>query len=150
VVLIGKADVDTSRLRDHPNIHMLGPKSFDELPSYVAHFTVGLIPYVINEQTRAINPIKLREMMAAGISVVTTEMPEVRGQKSEVRKRRGEGLAGRAIGVADSTEEFVAMVKERLANPLGDDERRELSESVSGETWDAKVEQILGLITAVT
>ena len=79
IVLIGKADVNVESLATVSNIHILGPKLFDELPSYVAHFDVGIIPFVVNDLTKAVNPIKLREMLAAGCPVVSTDLEEVRG-----------------------------------------------------------------------
>jgi glycosyltransferase involved in cell wall biosynthesis len=75
ILLIGKADVDVARLQRVPNIQLPGPKPFTELPAHIARFTVGIIPFVVNDLTRAVNPIKLREMLAAGCPVVSTAMP---------------------------------------------------------------------------
>jgi glycosyltransferase involved in cell wall biosynthesis len=77
VVMIGKADVDIERLKKEPNIYILGSKPFSALLTYVSWFGVGIIPFAINELTRAVNPIKLREMLAAGCPVVSTALPEV-------------------------------------------------------------------------
>jgi len=77
IVLIGKADVDVTRLQGVSNIQLLGPKPFSELPSHIAGFTVGIIPFVVNDLTRSVNPIKLREMLSAGCPVVSTALPEV-------------------------------------------------------------------------
>jgi glycosyltransferase involved in cell wall biosynthesis len=77
IVLIGKADVPIDKLKNIVNIHILGPKPFAELPAYVVHFDVGIIPFIVNDLTRAVNPIKLREMLAAGCPVVSTDLPEV-------------------------------------------------------------------------
>ncbi|MBN2171173.1 MAG: glycosyltransferase [Candidatus Krumholzibacteriota bacterium] len=134
VVLIGKADVDTAVLAAEPNIHLLGPRPFARLPEYLAHCRVGIIPFVVNELTRAVNPIKLREMLAAGCPVVSTALPEV-GRYTE------------GVDVAASDAEFVARVGERLQAPLADGERRALSGSVAGETWERKVERLLVLVT---
>lgn len=75
--LIGKADVDVSRLQGQPNIQLTGPKPFADLPGLIAQFTVGLIPFTVNDLTRSVNPIKLREMLSAGCPVVSTALPEV-------------------------------------------------------------------------
>ena len=77
IILIGKADVDVSRLQGIPNIQLLGPRPFSELPAHIAGFTVGIIPFVVNDLTRSVNPIKLREMLSAGCPVVSTALPEV-------------------------------------------------------------------------
>ncbi len=78
VVLVGPViDGDVAEL-DRPNMHVLGARSYEDLPGYVQAFDVGLIPYILNEWTRAVDPLKLLEYLAAGISVVSTDIPEVR------------------------------------------------------------------------
>jgi len=155
LVLIGKADVPVA-LREQPNIHLLGPRPYEALPAYVAHFTVGLIPFKVSELTRAVNPIKLREMLAAGCPVVATDLPEVAAYRecgtrnpsslryAETRAERGMGRAG--VVAADGPESFIAAVKGFVEDPLTADERRILSESMRGETWAAKTAEIVSLV----
>jgi glycosyltransferase involved in cell wall biosynthesis len=135
IVLIGKADVPVTRLQGIANIHLLGPKPFAELPSHIARFTVGVIPFVVNDLTRAVNPIKLREMLAAGCPVVSSALPEV-----EKFEKRG------SVFVAHNADEFVAMVREAIAHPLTTEQRLALSDSMASETWAGKVEEILKLV----
>jgi glycosyltransferase involved in cell wall biosynthesis len=135
IVLIGQADVDVSRLRAEPNIALLGPKPFADLPNYIRHFDVGVIPFVVNELTVAVNPIKLREMLAAGCPVVSTALPEVVAYTRD-----------RAVEVASSREAFIAAVGQLVENPPVPSERAALSASMAGETWTAKVDQILAAI----
>lgn len=135
VVLIGKADVDVDQLRDVANLHLLGPRPFRDLPLYIAHFTVGLIPFVINELTLAVNPIKLREMLAAGCPVVSTALPEV---------ARFSGQSG--VRVAHSQAEFIAQVGLGLAQPAGPEQRRAMSDAMREETWTQKVSDLLTLL----
>jgi glycosyltransferase involved in cell wall biosynthesis len=137
ILLIGKADVEVTRLQGVPNIQLAGPKPFAELPSHIARFTVGIIPFVVNDLTRAVNPIKLREMLAAGCPVVSTALPEVEkyaGIEAGVR---------RAVCVAHDADEFVAGVRSCLEHPLSIEERRAVSDSMAGEAWAGKVDAIL-------
>ena len=136
VVLIGKEDVAIDRLQNIRNLHLLGPRPFNRLPEYVAHFEVGLIPFVVNELTKAVNPIKLREMLSAGCPVVSTALPEV------------QGYAGDGVVVADTVERFVEAVAERLQHPATQEVRAAISAGVANETWAAKVGEILALIAA--
>jgi 2-polyprenyl-3-methyl-5-hydroxy-6-metoxy-1,4-benzoquinol methylase len=46
------------------------------LPGYAAWFDVALIPFRLNEITRATSPLKLYEYFAAGRPVVSTALPE--------------------------------------------------------------------------
>lgn len=137
MVLLGKADVPIVRLRNEPNIHILGPKPFSELPIYIAHFTVGIIPFVVNDLTRAVNPIKLREMMAAGCPIVSTALPEVEAMSERV-----------GVAIAGTYEEFTRLVRERIEVPLSEAEARRLSEKVKNETWAAKADKMVELIAS--
>ena len=128
-VLLGDSAVDLSAYRAIPNMHFLGPKPYAELPAYCRQFDVGLIPFRINELTRAVNPIKLREYLAAGLGVVSTPMPEVR-------------LFDRLIEIADSPDSFVSSVEKLLSSAPA--ERRRRSDAMKTETWPAKAEAIAG------
>ena len=76
-VLLGKAEVDIAPLLTSPNLHWLGPVPYDELPYYACYFDVGLIPFRLNDLTRAVNPLKLLEYLALGLPVVATRLPEL-------------------------------------------------------------------------
>ncbi len=74
-VLIGQVRCDVSRLRSAPNIHFLGEKTHQQLPDYVHHWQVSLLPFKDNAQIQACNPLKLREYMAVGKPIVATDFP---------------------------------------------------------------------------
>lgn len=133
VVLIGKPDVDTTGLSRVSNLHLMGPRPFRDLPGYVGNFGVGIIPFAINELTIAVNPIKLREMLAAGCPVVSTALPEV---------ARLNGLAG-AVDIARSHDEFIDFVKQRMGSPMPIEKQRAVSDEMKSETWAGKVDEIL-------
>ena len=76
-VVIGPVvDRDPGEFRDVPNLRFLGPVAYGELPGHVAHFDVCLLPYVLDETTSSINPLKLKEYLATGKPVVATPLPE--------------------------------------------------------------------------
>ena len=78
LVLIGPTvKIDPSELPTGPNIHYLGPKDYQELPAYLAHWDVGIMPFAINEATRFISPTKTPEYLAAGLPVVSTPVTDV-------------------------------------------------------------------------
>ena len=139
VALIGRSDVDIERLRGIPNLHLLGPRPFDQLPAYLASFEVGLIPFVVNDLTRAVNPIKLREMLAGGCPVVSTSLPEV---AKYARRALG------AVDVAGNHDDFIRAVQCRLARRISTGQRQSISRSMESETWAAKVDEILHALSA--
>jgi len=126
-VLLGDSTVDLGSGGAPANMHFLGRKPYAELPAYCAGFDVGLVPFRINELTRAVNPIKLREYLAAGLPVVSTPLPEVR-------------LLGDLVHVAATADETVAAIERALSG--GRAQAEALSAAMAGETWDCKVARI--------
>lgn len=64
-----------SELSARPNVHFLGARPSQELPAYVQHFDVGLLPYKLTDYANYGDPLKLYEYLAAGIPSVGCTMP---------------------------------------------------------------------------
>lgn len=78
LVMIGPiVKIDPAELPRHPNIHYLGGKRYEELPTYLAGWDVALLPFALNESTRFISPTKTPEYLAAGKPVVSTPIRDV-------------------------------------------------------------------------
>ncbi|MGZ7013049.1 MAG: glycosyltransferase [Acidimicrobiales bacterium] len=123
LVLIGDATCSLDGLEALDNVHILGFKSYAEIPAYGSGFDVGLMPWKDNEWIRHSNPIKLKEYLALGLPIVSTDFPEVHRYEHLVR-------------IARSPQEFVKAVEQTLqdgglATPA---ERRA---AVEHSTWDA-------------
>jgi hypothetical protein len=88
---------------------------------------VAILPFVINELTLASNPLKLREYLAAGLPVVTTNIPEARRLAKHVL-------------ISTTYDEFLAHIETHLANGAGP--QVSISDAMAGESWDAKVEEM--------
>jgi glycosyltransferase involved in cell wall biosynthesis len=134
-VLLGRVAVevgDISYLRERGNIHLLGQKKYDQLPNYCAAFDVGLIPMKLNDLTACVNPLKLREYLAAGLPVVSARLQEVLAYKNVVR-------------FADNAEELIKAVEDQLSVNR-EVIKFDLSRSVADASWDGKVEEISELI----
>lgn len=133
VVLIGKIAVDAEAkvtiLDGVPNVHFLGRKPYSELPAYCRTFDVAINPFVINDLTLAANPLKVREYLAAGLPVVSTDIPEVRV------------LADCLVG--ESHKDFIAKIETALSSPKP---RADVSDAIRHESWEAKVEELRRLI----
>lgn len=76
LVVVGNSVVDMGKLKKFENFYHIGPVPYDVLPQYAAYFDVCIIPYVLNELTANINPLKLKEYLATGKPVVSTALPE--------------------------------------------------------------------------
>ena len=58
------------------NIVFIGAKKLDELPAYLQHFDCTIIPFLCNDLTAGIYPLKINEYLAAGKPVVTSNFSE--------------------------------------------------------------------------
>lgn len=75
--LVGPVDTDISLLGQNHNIHLLPAKPHHQLAGYLQHWTMAILPFKDNEQIRACNPLKLREYLAAGCPVISSDFPAV-------------------------------------------------------------------------
>jgi glycosyltransferase involved in cell wall biosynthesis len=62
-------------LPSSPNLHWLGSRPSDVIDRYVRGFDVGIIPFVVDEMTEAVTPLKMFEYLASGVPVVSTRLP---------------------------------------------------------------------------
>ena len=94
-VLIGPVLTDISLLLNQPNISVLGPREHSQLPAYSQHWDIGLLPFKRNAQIEACNPLKLREYLAAGSPVVSTDFPALDGYRDLIN------VCDHATGIAE-------------------------------------------------
>ena len=139
VVLIGPTGIsdpstDVGKLRARANVHLLGHRSYEQLPSYLKGFDVAVIPYRLNDYTNGVFPIKFFEFLASGRPVVISPLPAVREYWSSVR-------------VADTAESFVQACDAALAE---DDAaaRQKRVELARLNSWDSRVAKLTALMLA--
>lgn len=133
-VFIGPADTDTAALRSLPNVRLLGSRPYRDLPAYLKYFSVGLIPFKLNELTAKVNPIKLYEYLAAGKPVVATPLPELKP------------FAG-IVYLAGSPDAFRAAV-ERALREDGPERQRERWQAAAVNSWDGRYREMAGCLNA--
>ena len=126
IVLLGPiVKIDPSALPQLPNVHWLGPKSYAELPRYIASWDVATLPFARNEATRFISPTKTPEYMAAGRAVVSTSIRDV------VRPYGQQGL----VRIADTPETFVAACEAAMREDAVT-RRRDADAFLRQTSWD--------------
>lgn len=117
--------IDPAALPRRPNLHWLGPKPYGELPSYLAGWDLGFMPFALNESTRFISPTKTPEFLAAGLPVVSTPVADV------VRDYGEAGLVEIASGPDAFAERLAALLVRPRAVWL-----ERVDERLSGTSWD--------------
>ncbi len=138
IVMVGPVvKIGEDELPRRANIHYLGGKSYDELPTYLGGWDVALMPFAINEATRFISPTKTPEYLAAGLQVVSTPITDVVRHYAELA----------AVSIADGIQEFVSACEDTLAR-LGS--RREWLTECDGflatMNWSNTVDRMWALI----
>lgn len=134
VVMVGPVvKVDPATLPKRENIHWLGRREYAQLPNCTKAFDICLMPFALNEATEYINPTKALEYMATGKPIISTAVPDVVSNFSEV------------VNVAISQECFVEMCQRALANPDEETITRGLKMADSNQ-WEAIVAKLEGHI----
>jgi glycosyltransferase involved in cell wall biosynthesis len=133
---VGPGDplTDVSQLAAEPNIHLLGARSYEELPNVLRAADAGLIPYARNELTESIFPMKVYEYLAAGLPVIATPLPAL-------------------VGLADvATAPDAAGLAELLEQALAEDSlqlRGERSRRAASHSWEQRLEEITSAIAGL-
>jgi glycosyltransferase involved in cell wall biosynthesis len=130
----GDPRTDASGLAAEPNIDLLGPRAYVELPAVLRGADAGLIPYSINELTGSIFPMKVYEYLAAGLPVVATPLPALAGVTEVARAPDAQGIAGLLdVALAQDSPEL----------------RAERSRTAASHSWDRRLEEIAEAIAAL-
>lgn len=115
------------RLAARRNVHALGHVPYEELPPYLHEADALLIPYILNDATRAVHPLKLFEYLATGRPVVASPLPSLMPYRGAVR-------------IADGVEEWMAAI----AGALEDTHEMEIQRRALARrhTWESRLKEI--------
>jgi len=129
----GQTSPLVERLRTLPNVHFLGYRPYEALPSYLRGANVALLPTLINEYTKAMFPMKYFEYLAAGVPVVSTPLDFTRYNQ-----------AGLKVGAdAASFEKAIDQQLER-----GKLTANETVDFVGENTWGARMDNMLKIVAS--
>jgi glycosyltransferase involved in cell wall biosynthesis len=130
----GDPRTDLSALRDAPNIHLLGPRAYAQLPDALRAADAGLIPYARNAITESVFPMKVYEYLAAGLPVVSTPLP---------------ALAGLAeVATAPDAEGIARLLEDAIASD-SPARRAERSRAAAAHSWERRLEEIAAAVEAL-
>jgi glycosyltransferase involved in cell wall biosynthesis len=125
---------DLELLKAEPNVHFLGLRSFESLPSYLKGMDVCTIPYRVTGNTKVADPLKLYEYLAAGKPIVSVP----REFADDVRP---------FVYTGAGADEWIAAIEKALA--LDSPELRATRQAAAQEnSWDKRIDQISHLVMA--
>jgi UDP-galactopyranose mutase len=139
-VIIGPiVKIDPATLPNHPNIHYLGSKKYQELPEYLAGWDIALLLFARNESTRFISPTKTPEYLAAGKPVISTSIRDVVRPYGELK----------LVEIADIADDFVKAAEKLLSNSGKTEWLARVDAFLEHISWDKTWAQMYNLIDNV-
>jgi glycosyltransferase involved in cell wall biosynthesis len=135
IVLVGPADeaFKVSGLHQLKNVHFLGTKHADELPSYIHAFDVCINPQLLNQMTIGNYPRKVDEYLAAGKPVVAT--------KTEAME-----MFEQQVYLCHNKEQYIVKIQEALDQGSSLEKIQERKVMAKSHTWGASVNKLYLLI----
>lgn len=116
------------RLRASAAVIFAGQRPAEEVPMWLRGFNVGLIPYKIGDQARAIDPLKLYEYLAFGMPVVAVDIPGLRPFRD-------------FVSVASCEGDFLRLADEAALDR--DEARVSARRALAAEnSWERRAEQL--------
>ncbi len=137
VLMVGPViKIDPQALPQAPNLYYPGMKDYNDLPLYLAHFDVALVPFAMNETTRHLSPTKTLEYLAAHKPVVSVPLPDIIE------------LYGDYVRIGSTPAEFTAQVEKALAATAAERYADRLREQqlLARYMWDSIAQQMGELI----
>jgi len=140
IVLVGPmvtiSERDVASFLALPNVHWLGPKTYQDLPPYARAFDICLLPFKTTDEGKYLNPTKTLEYLAAGRPVVSTNIPEIGRFYSDT------------VAVAQSGSDLARKCESILAREPDPVEQERGLAKARGHSWDAMVDQMENIATA--
>ncbi|GAB3718259.1 hypothetical protein GCM10027592_61010 [Spirosoma flavus] len=119
-------------LSAYPNVEFIPPHQPPQLPALLARMTAAIIPFVRNEHTYTIYPLKINEYLAAGLSVVSTPFSIL------------DDFEG-VVELADNPENFA----KALRHALSDNTTSRIDERIAmakANSWEKRAEEFEAVI----
>jgi teichuronic acid biosynthesis glycosyltransferase TuaH len=123
----------TSGLSAMPNVIFAGKKNLDELPNYLQHSDCCIIPFLCNQLTKSIYPLKINEYLSSGKPVVTTNFSE------DIR------AFGDIIHVSGTHDEFVNNIRKAIATDSEDLIQKRIVRAMPN-SWEDRARQFIGIV----
>jgi glycosyltransferase involved in cell wall biosynthesis len=130
-VLVGPVDpsvkIEAAKLSSLPNVRLISAQPSDRIPEYVRGFAVGVLPFILQEMTRAVTPLKMYEYLASGVPVVATPLPAC--------------IAHPAVRTASEAESFASAVDAALR--VTGEERAGLRAFAENADWKRRIDPLI-------
>jgi glycosyltransferase involved in cell wall biosynthesis len=123
-----------AELSSHPNVFFLGHVTTGQMPSFPQHFDVCMMPYLLNDYTSYVYPLKLHEYLASGRPVVATPTRLLREFQGTIR-------------LCNGSQEWSFEISQALLPEANSPEAREIRQAVARKhDWDLLANSIAKIL----
>lgn len=130
LVLVGPSSLPPKALEalsGPPHVRLLGARPYDDVPAYLQHADVIVVPHVVSPFTESLDPIKAYECLAVDTPTVATPVSGFRDREGDV--------------VVAPRERFCEAVRTALAKP-------QPPRTASPPSWRERAEQFAEVLEA--
>jgi SAM-dependent methyltransferase len=121
-----------SGLLEYKNVHFIGSKPYSELSQYAAFYDIGILPFLVNDITKSVSPVKIFEYMAQQKPVVTYALPEC--------------LKYNSCLIANTQQDFINEVDKALNLRFDEDYCALLKREALENTWQSITQKTVDLV----
>ena len=130
-VMVGPVDPEVEDEAEHldrlSNVTFLPSQPSDRIADFVRGFDVGILPFVVDDMTEAVTPLKMYEYLASEVPVVATPLPAC--------------VDHPAVATASDPDRFAALIDDALA--MSAVERRALGSHAGPAAWEERIRPLL-------
>ncbi|MHC1709799.1 MAG: glycosyltransferase [Methanomassiliicoccales archaeon] len=139
LLIVGKGEMSSllnEKAEMNGNLVLIDWMPFSEMPKFIKASDVCILPFIENEITRNIVPIKIIEYLAAGKPVISTALPGI------VQEFGDDGL----IHYMHTPEEIMTVLKTALNDGANEIRTDRVKNFVDEQSWENKVIQFKEMV----
>ncbi len=136
LLLIGMIQMNLAGVLAEENVVHLPAVQHDRLAAYASVFDVGIMPYLRNEWIERCNPIKLKEYLALGFPIVSTDFPEIEPYRE-------------LVFASETVEAFADDVRRAIAETQSEQEAARVERrraAVREDSWEALGDRVADML----
>ncbi|GAV12380.1 glycoside hydrolase family 99-like domain-containing protein [Paenibacillus sp. NAIST15-1] len=121
-----------SGLLEYENVKYIGSKPYSDLSQYAAFYDIAILPFIVNDITKSVSPVKIFEYMAQQKPIVTYALPECLKYKSCL--------------ISYTQDEFIDNINKAIELRYSEEYCAVLKQEALENTWKAITEKSIDLV----